>query len=162
MYLVFVFVVVVVVNFVYIYRCFEADKIGCPRPVSIQNQFSLLIRNFEQELAEACSPRHFDIGLLPWTPLGGGALTGKYLDDNGKWVHDISKIPGAYRLKVFNNFMPRFCKPEAIAATEAYAQIAKKYNVSLTELSLGFCLSRWYIFMHFSKLALYIYISVYI
>lgn len=124
--------------------CFEADKIGCPRPVSIQNQFSLLIRNFEQELAEACSPRHYDIGLLPWTPLGGGSLTGKYLDEDGKWITDISKISSEYRLKVFSNFMPRFCKPEAIVATEAYAKIAKKYDVSLTELALGFCLSRWY------------------
>eukprot|EP00958_Prasinococcus_capsulatus_P014476 scaffold1522_cov340-Prasinococcus_capsulatus_cf.AAC.25 len=55
-----------------------ADAIGCPRPVSIQNQFSLLCRTFESELAEACSPYNFDIGLLPWTPLGGGMLTNKY------------------------------------------------------------------------------------
>ena len=51
-----------------------ADAIGCPRPVSIQNQFSLLYRPFEGELAEACAPSHYDIGLLPWTPLGGGML----------------------------------------------------------------------------------------
>ena len=129
--------------------CYEADKIGCPRPVSIQNQFSLLCRNFESELAEACSPTHFDIALLPWTPLGGGMLTGKYLDDKGKYMgYTHESIPDNSRFKVFaegnTTYMPRFCLPGAVEATEKYAAIAKKYGVSLTELSLAFCLSRWY------------------
>ena len=129
--------------------CYEADKIGCPRPVSIQNQFSLLVRNFECELAEACSPCHFDVALLPWTPLGGGSLTSKYLDDKGKCIgYDHESIPPNSRFKVFKEgnttYMPRFFKPGAIKATEKYAAIAKKYGVSLTELALGFCLSRWY------------------
>ena len=113
--------------------------------MSIQNQFSLVYRTFETELAEACSPRHYDIALLPWTPLGGGMLTGKYLDENGKYFgSDSDRIPEGSRHKVFPSFMPRFIKPNAIAATEAYAAVAKKYDVSLTELALLFCLSRWY------------------
>jgi len=59
--------------------CRIADSLGAPRPISIQNSFSLVHRSFEDHLAEACCPRHYDIGLLPWSPLAGGALTGKYL-----------------------------------------------------------------------------------
>ena len=124
--------------------CQEADKIGCPRPVSIQNQFSLLYRPFEAELAEACSPRNFDIAALPWTPLGGGVLTGKYLDAEGTFMADKFAYPDGSRMKRFPKFMPRFIHPRAVKATEAYAKIAKKHGVSLTELSLAFCLSRWY------------------
>ena len=71
-------------------------------------------------------------------------MTGKYLDENGKYLLDKSKIPDGSRHKVFTSFMDRFCRPNSIKAVEAYAQIAKKYGVSLTELSLAFCLSRWY------------------
>lgn len=53
-----------------------ADELGCPRPVSIQNSFSLIHRSFETELAEACAPRNYNVGLLPWSPLAGGALSG--------------------------------------------------------------------------------------
>lgn len=52
--------------------CRAADKIGAPYPVSVQNQFSLLYRTFESELAEACAPSNYNVALLPWTPLGGG------------------------------------------------------------------------------------------
>jgi aryl-alcohol dehydrogenase-like predicted oxidoreductase len=65
-----------------------ADAIGCPRPVSIQNQFSLLYRPFEGELAEACAPSHYNIALLPWTPLGGGMLTDKYIGADGKMMSE--------------------------------------------------------------------------
>ena len=61
-----------------------ADALGCPRPVSIQNQFSLLYWPFEGQLAEACAPSHYDISLLPWTPLGGGMLSEKYIAADGK------------------------------------------------------------------------------
>lgn len=125
--------------------CLEADKIGCPRPVSIQNQFSLLVRNFETELAEACAPSNYDIALLPWTPLGGGALTGKYLDENGKFMgRTAASVPPNSRFKRFTDYMPRFLSERALKATEAYAALAKKHGVSLTELSLAWCLSRWY------------------
>ena len=76
-----------------------ADELGVPRPVSIQNSFCLLHRTFETELAEACAPSHYDIGLLPWTPLAGGALTGKYLH---------GKKPAEGRLVKFPAFMQRY------------------------------------------------------
>ena len=67
-----------------------ADKLGFPRPVSIQNSYSLLHRTFDNELAEAC--HYYDIGLLPWSPLGMGVLSGKYLD---------GKVPAGSRLEFF-------------------------------------------------------------
>ena len=73
-----------------------ADELGVPRPVSIQNSFCLLHRTFETELAEACAPSHYNIGLLPWTPLAGGALSGKYLH---------GKRPAEGRLVKYPNFM---------------------------------------------------------
>lgn len=45
------------------------DKLGVPRPVTIQNQFSLLYRSYETSLAELASPAHYDMALLPWSPL---------------------------------------------------------------------------------------------
>lgn len=60
-----------------------ADELGLPRPASIQNSFCLMDRRFKAELAEACSPRNCNIGLLQWPILAGGILTGKY---NGKFA----------------------------------------------------------------------------
>jgi aryl-alcohol dehydrogenase-like predicted oxidoreductase len=51
------------------------------RPVTVQNAYNLLERNdFESGMLEACSPRNGNMGLLAYSPLAGGALTGKYLN----------------------------------------------------------------------------------
>ena len=53
------------------------------RPVTVQNAYNLLERNeFENGMLETCSPRNANIGLLAYSPLAGGALTGKYLNLN--------------------------------------------------------------------------------
>ena len=46
-----------------------AAKLGMPPPATIQNVYSLLCRSYEEGLAEACSPRHHNVGLLPWPVL---------------------------------------------------------------------------------------------
>lgn len=116
--------------------CHVADSIGAPRPVSIQNSFSLLHRSFETELAEACSPSHLNIGLLPWSALGGGALTGKYL--NGK-------NPPNCRFTQFSNFQTRYINERSKIATQKYQKIAEKANISLATLALAFCNAKWYV-----------------
>ena len=58
--------------------CEAAVRLGLPLPISIQNDFSLLDRRFEGNLAEACAPHHWNLGLLPYGPLAGGTLTDKY------------------------------------------------------------------------------------
>lgn len=56
-----------------------ADARGFARPVTLQPQYSLLVREIEWEIIPACGAE--GLGLLPWSPLGGGWLTGKYRPD---------------------------------------------------------------------------------
>eukprot|EP00922_Rhytidocystis_sp_ex-Travisia-forbesii_P064234 GHVS01095483.1.p1 GENE.GHVS01095483.1~~GHVS01095483.1.p1 ORF type:complete len:518 (-),score=110.28 GHVS01095483.1:343-1896(-) len=57
-----------------------SDLLGIPRPVSIQTSLNLLHRaQFEDSLVESCAPHNYNVGLLAWSPLAGGMLTGKYL-----------------------------------------------------------------------------------
>jgi aryl-alcohol dehydrogenase-like predicted oxidoreductase len=53
-----------------------ADRLGLARPVTLQPQYSLLVREIEWEIVPACEST--GLGLLPWSPLGGGWLSGKY------------------------------------------------------------------------------------
>ena len=76
-----------------------ASQFNFPKIISIQNSFSLLVRSdFEAGLIEVCSPRHENIGLLAYSPLAGGVLTGKYLDP---------ACPSTSRLNLFPGFMER-------------------------------------------------------
>ena len=95
-----------------------ADELGVPRPVSIQNSFCMLHRSFETELAEACAPSNYDIGLLPWTPLAGGALSGKYLRR--------AEAQGREAGEVQESFMQRYLNAPSVAATEQYEHIAEE------------------------------------
>lgn len=123
-----------------------ADEIGMPRPATIQNPFCLLNRAFEFELAEACSPRNFNIGLLPWSILAGGALTGKYNGKNlGGDGNDPDETVRNARFVLFPSFQGRFLSKQALAATEKYMKIAKKHDMSCATLAQAFCKSRWYI-----------------
>lgn len=122
-----------------------ADEIGMPRPASIQNSFCLLNRAFEFELAEACSPRNFNIGLLPWSILAGGVLTGKY---NGKLNATFDPVDDSLndaRFVKFKFFQGRFVSQETLKITHQYAEIAKGAGMSVATLAQAFCKSRWYI-----------------
>ena len=115
-----------------------ADELGIARPVSIQNSFCLLHRSFESELAEACAESNYNIGLLPWTPLGGGALTGKYL--NGA-------RPKSARLVKFEKygFHQRYLNEKSREATAAYKRIADEAGMSLATLALAWCNTRSFV-----------------
>jgi len=113
-----------------------ADELGVPRPVSIQNSFCMLHRSFETELAEACAPSNYNIGLLPWTPLAGGALSGKYMR---------GQKPEDGRLVKYPSFMQRYLNAPSQAATEKYEAIATEAGVSLATLALAWCRTRWYV-----------------
>ena len=103
-----------------------ADVHGLPRPVSIQNPYSLLSRGFEVGLAEICLREN--IAGFHYSPLGMGRLTGKYLDGSAR--------PDA-RLNRFKQYT-RYSNDNALKATAAYAQIARKHGLSLTEMALAF------------------------
>ncbi|MCH8544347.1 MAG: NADP(H)-dependent aldo-keto reductase [Alcanivorax sp.] len=108
----------------------EAERQGAPRPVSIQNPYSLLNRSFEVGLAEIAHRE--DIGLLAYSPLAFGMLTGKYRNDT--W-------PEASRLTLFKQFS-RYTNPQAMAATELYCELARQQGVSPAQLALQFVTTR--------------------
>ncbi|MCB6183731.1 NADP(H)-dependent aldo-keto reductase [Leeia sp. TBRC 13508] len=103
-----------------------ADKFNLPRIVSIQNPYNLLNRSFEVGLSEFSYREQ--VGLLAYSPLAFGVLSGKYLD---------GQKPDGARLTLFERFS-RYTNPQATAATAAYAAIAKQYGLSLTQMSLAF------------------------
>lgn len=107
-----------------------ADANGLPRPVSIQNPYNLLSRGFEVGLAEVCLREN--IAGFPYSPLGMGRLTGKYLDGSAR--------PGA-RLNQFKQYT-RYNGDNALAATEAYAEIARKHGLDFGQMSLAFVTDR--------------------
>lgn len=104
-----------------------------PRIVSIQNSYSLVVRkDFEAGLAEAC--HHHNVGLLPYSPLAGGTLSGKYADKS----FDSSGC----RLELFPGYMERYLGSLNEEAVNSYAEIAKKNGLSPTELALSWCYHR--------------------
>jgi aryl-alcohol dehydrogenase-like predicted oxidoreductase len=103
-----------------------AEQAGLPRVASIQNPYSLLNRTFEIGLAEI-SHRE-DVGLLAYSPLGFGVLSGKYL--NGAW-------PKGCRLTLHERFS-RYSGPEGVAATQTYVELAHKYGMDPAQMALAF------------------------
>jgi aryl-alcohol dehydrogenase-like predicted oxidoreductase len=103
-----------------------AEQKDLPRMKTIQNPYSLLNRTFEVGNAEVAHREQ--LGLLAYSPLAFGVLSGKYR--NGQ-------LPENSRLKLFPR-MARYNSEESSAATEAYAAIAAKHGLSLTQLSLAF------------------------
>ena len=107
-----------------------AEHKNLPQMKTIQNPYSLLNRTFEVGNAEVSHREH--LGLLAYSPLAFGVLSGKYRG---------GKLPEKSRLKLFPR-MARYSSKEATAATEAYATIAAKHNLTLTQLSLAFVTDR--------------------
>ncbi|MFD1094741.1 NADP(H)-dependent aldo-keto reductase [Salegentibacter chungangensis] len=106
-------------------RFLEESKSGLPRVSTVQNPYSLLNRKDEIGLTEIYHREN--VGLLPYSPLGMGTLSGKYL--NG--------TPENSRLALFPQYK-RYSNEQAVKATRAYNEIAKKHNLSLTHLALAF------------------------
>jgi len=97
---------------------------------SIQNSYSLVCRkDFEAGLAEACY--YNDVALLPYSPLAGGVLTGKYSNPDD--------LPANARLNMFPGFMERYLGSQNEAAVSAYSDIAKEIGISSCELALSWC-----------------------
>ena len=111
-----------------------AKQLGLPKVISIQNAYNLLNRVFDSALAEVS--RYTNVGLLAYSPLGFGLLSGKYTDD---------KRPENTRLSLFQGFGQRYFKPNVNDAVAAYVSIARKYNLQPTQLALAFVRSRWFV-----------------
>jgi len=111
-----------------------AQQLGLPKVVSIQNAYSLLNRVYDSHLAEVTY--YTKVGLLAYSPLGFGFLTGKYVG---------GQRPEKSRIVTFPNFGQRYTKANVQEAVTAYVELAKKYNLSPTELALAFVRSRWFV-----------------
>lgn len=103
-----------------------ADFLDLPRVASIQNPYNLLNRSFEVGLAEIALRE--ECGLLAYSPLAFGVLSGKYRH---------GQSPDNARLTLFSRFS-RYKKPIAFEAVERYAQIAEQAGLSLAQLALAF------------------------
>lgn len=108
-----------------------AREIGGPRVVSIQNEYSLLCRLYDLDLAE--TSHNEDIGLLCYSPLACGLLTGKYEGGN--------TVPEGSRMSITSNLGGR-TTDRVWPATQAYLDIADKHGMDPVHLALGFCTSR--------------------
>lgn len=99
-----------------------------PKIVSIQNSYSLVVRkDYEAGLAEACY--HHKVASLPYSPLAGGSLTGKYRS---------GPIEGA-RLSLFPGFMDRYMGSQNEAAVNAYCELAEESELTPSQLALSWC-----------------------
>lgn len=110
-----------------------SKQLGLPKIVSLQNAYNLLNRVFDWALAEACY--HEGIGLLAYSPLGFGNLSGKYLQ----------AVPENTRMTLFPGFGNRYRKQNVNEAVAAYVEIAKRHNMSPVSLAIAFVRSRWFV-----------------
>lgn len=108
----------------------HAERSGLPRIVSIQNPYSLLNRTFEIGLAEVAHRE--GVGLLPYSVLGFGVLTGKYLG---------GAQPENARLTLFQQYS-RYTNDAGVKATEAYVKLARSRGLSPSQMALAYVLSR--------------------
>lgn len=104
-----------------------AKNNNLPRPVTIQNSYSLIHRAYEYGMSEV-SMRE-DIGLLVYSPLAQGVLSGKYI--NGE-------TPEGARGTLFPRFIARYMNEGSQKAVVEYQKIAEKNGISLTAMSLAF------------------------
>ena len=112
-------------------KSFElADKHGFPKPISIQNVYNLLNRNYEIGLSEV-SLRE-GIGLLPYSPLAMGVLSGKYLGGARPEGARITRFP-AY---------VRYLTPRGIEATQAYVDLAIRHGIDTSQMAIAWATAR--------------------
>ena len=106
------------------------DQYGITKPVSVQNAYSLMNRLFEYGASEVA--QFENIGLMAYSPLAFGLLSGKYLSN---------ARPKGARLTDYPVFS-RFLNPQAIKAVEEFKHLAEKNGLTVTELSLAFVMSK--------------------
>ncbi|MCG3871954.1 MULTISPECIES: aldo/keto reductase [unclassified Psychrobacter] len=111
----------------------EADKNGLIAPITVQNPYSLLNRLYEVAMAEITHREN--VGLLAYSPLGFGVLSGKYLD---------GKRPAGARLTMYDRFA-RYTNEEALSATAQYAKIAADADLDMAQMALAFVNSRSFV-----------------
>lgn len=104
-----------------------------PRIATIQNCYNLINRGFEFGLTEITYREQ--LSLLAYSPLAFGHLTGKYQAD--------PQTEG--RVTLFKGFAQRYEKPNVAPASAAYAELARRHNMTPAQLALSFVMHRWFV-----------------
>jgi len=106
-----------------------AEKRGLGRFVCEQPPYSILVRGAESEVLPTC--RQYGMGVIPWSPLGGGWLSGRYRKGSEPTSHRAERIPARYDLSLLEN-------QRKLDAAERLAQLAEEAGLSLIHLALAF------------------------
>lgn len=107
-----------------------AEAGGGPRVASVQNEYSLLCRHFDTDMAELSA--HEDVGLMAFSPLAAGFLTGKYQEGavpKGSRMSFVPDMGGRHRDRVFT-------------AVSAYLDIAERHGLDPVHMALAWCRTR--------------------
>ncbi|THH37371.1 aldo/keto reductase [Aliishimia ponticola] len=107
-----------------------SERVGGPRPATVQNEYSLMCRLFDTDMAETCLNE--EVGLLAFSPIAQGLLSGKY--QNGA-------VPGRSRMKKNPDLGGRVTD-RAFAAVDTYLAIARKHGLDPVQMALAWCLTR--------------------
>lgn len=107
-----------------------AEREGLPRVVSVQNEYNLLYRAHDLDFAELSY--HENVGLLAYSPLAAGLLSGKYIGGSR---------PGGSRLTINGDLGGRFT-PHQEPAVEAYVALARDHGLDPSQMALAFVLAR--------------------
>lgn len=107
-----------------------AEQMGAPRVASVQNEYSLLCRHFDTDMAELSV--HENVGLMAFSPLGAGFLTGKYQGGavpEGSRMSLVAEMGGRKSCRVFD-------------AVTAYLEIAERHGLDPVHMALAWCRTR--------------------
>ncbi len=111
-------------------RYMEESRKGLPKMRTVQNPYNLLNRKDEIGLTEIMQRE--EVGYLAYSPLGFGTLSGKYIEQTDTEASRINKFPQ----------YSRYSNEQAVAATKRYLDLAKKHDLSLTQMALAFVTDR--------------------
>ena len=112
---------------------FTSDRLGITRFVSMQNHYNLLYREEEREVIPLCKDQ--GIGLIPWSPLGRGFLTGKY-------KRNETPTSARYKSEPRRMFADRFFHPEDFDIVDTVEAIAKEKDVKPAQVALSWLLHK--------------------
>jgi len=108
-----------------------SDQFGIARFVSMQNHYNLCYREEEREMIPLCKDQ--GIGLIPWSPLARGFLTGRYRR---------GKTPSSSRYKTDKYFAERFFRPEDFDVVERTEEVAKEKGATAAQVALAWLLHK--------------------
>jgi aryl-alcohol dehydrogenase-like predicted oxidoreductase len=107
-----------------------AERRGRERFVCEQPPYSILVRGVENDVLPTC--RRYGMGVIPWSPLGGGWLTGRYrLGQEVPSSHRAERVPSRYDMSLPGN-------QRKLEAADALAQLAEETGITLIEMALAF------------------------